>query len=273
METKLNLKKVLVTPTVAKELLLKNNSNRRVSKQTVNSYAHDMRENRWKENTAEFIKVAEDGEILDGQHRLLAVIESNSSIYFDIAYGVNKSVFDVLDTGKIRSSSDVFSTEKIENYTVITAIVKSYLALSKNHKADLNSSSKSNKLTNTIILEEYKKRPEFWQEVATFSHKSYKNFAHILPTSFIGTLYSYFYDISPETSRHFINQLCTGESITNSSITVLRQSLLKDKVSQRKMQPQDKLAIIVKTWNAFRTGRNYRIMKYDRNFENMPKPI
>ena len=86
-------------------------------------------------------------------------------------------------------------------------------------------------------------------------------------------MYSYFYDISPEDSRNFINQVCTGESITNSSISVLRQSLLKDKISQRKMQPQDKLAIIVKTWNAFRLGKNYRIMKFDKNTENMPRPI
>lgn len=273
METKLDLKKVLVTPTLAKDLLLKNNSNRRVSKETVSSYSNDMREKRWKENTAEFIKIAEDGEILDGQHRLLAIIESDCNIYFHIAYGVSKSVFDVLDTGKIRSSGDVFSIERIENSAIISASIKSYLALSKNHKADLNSSSKSHKLTNTIILEEYKRRPEFWQEVASFSHKSYRNFAHILPASFIGTLYSYFYDVSPEESRNFINQLCSGESITNSSISVLRQSLLKDKVSQRKMQPQDRLAIIVKTWNAFRLGKNYRIMKFDRNIENMPKPI
>ena len=273
METNLDLKKVLVTPVLAKELLLKNNSNRTISKETVTSYANDMREKRWKENTAEFIKIAQDGEILDGQHRLLGIVEADCSVYFHIAYGVSKSVFDVLDTGKIRSSGDVFSIERIENSAIISATVKSYLALTKNHRAILNSSSKSHRLTNTIILQEYNKRPEYWQEVASFSNKCHKNFAKILTSSFIGTLYSYFYDISPEDSRNFINQVCTGESITNSSISVLRQSLLKDKISQRKMQPQDKLAIIVKTWNAFRLGKNYRIMKFDKNTENMPRPI
>jgi hypothetical protein len=273
METKLDLKKLLITPTLAKELLLKNNSNRRISKETVHSYATDMREKRWKENTAEFIKIAEDGEILDGQHRLLGIIEADTSVYFDIAFGISKSVFDVLDTGKIRSSADVFSIERIENSVIISAIIKSYLILSKNSRFDLNSSSKSHKLTNTLILEEYQRRPEYWQQVASFSYKCHKNFAKILPASYIGTLYAYFYDISTEDSRNFINQLCSGESITNSSISVLRQALLKDKISQRKMQTTDKLAIIVKTWNAFRLGKNYRIMKFDRNIENMPKPI
>lgn len=273
METKLDLKKVLVTPKLANELLLKNNANRKITDNRVTVYANDMRNGRWKENTAEFIKITEDGDILDGQHRLLAIIQANTCVNFEIAYGVSKSVFDVLDTGKVRSSSDVFSIEKIENSSLISSIIKSYLVISKSSKSDLNKSSLSYGLTNTIILEEYHKRPEFWQELSSFTNKCYKNFAKIIPATFIGTLYSYFYDISPEDSRNFINQLCSGESITNSSISVLRQALLKDKVSQRKMQPSDKLAIIIKTWNAVRLGKNYRIMKFDRNIENMPKPI
>ena len=76
METNLDLKKVLITPKLAKELLLKNNSNRRITKSFVTTYANDMREGRWKGNTAEFIKIADDGDILDGQHRLLAIIET-----------------------------------------------------------------------------------------------------------------------------------------------------------------------------------------------------
>jgi hypothetical protein len=269
----MELKNLLVTPKLAKELLLKNNSNRRVSDVRVDLYAEDMRNGRWKEKTAEFIKIAEDGDVLDGQHRLLAIIKSGTCVNLQIAYGVSKSVFDVLDTGKIRSSADVFSIEKIENYTVISAIIKSYLSLNKNHKTDLNKSSKALGLTNTIILDEYKKRPDFWQETAHFSFKCYRKFAHILPTSFIGTLYAYFYDVSSEDSRNFLNQLCSGEGITNSSISVLRQALLKDKVAQRKMQSQDKMAIIIKTWNAFRLGKNYKIMKFDRNVENAPRPI
>jgi hypothetical protein len=273
METNLDLKKVLITPKLAKELLLKNNSNRRITKSFVTTYANDMREGRWKGNTAEFIKIADDGDILDGQHRLLAIIESDCSVLFDTAFNVPKSVFDVLDTGKKRSSADVFSIEKIENYTIISATIKSYLVVSKNNNLSSKESLTSQRLTNTMILAEYEKRPEFWQEVACFSRKNYKRFAQILPASLIGTLYSYFYDITPEQSRNFINQLCSGDDISNSSIAVLRQALLKDKVSQRKMSFQDKFAIIIKTWNAFRLGKNYRIMKFDRDVEPMPRAI
>jgi hypothetical protein len=273
MESKTEFKKVLITPKLAKELLLKNNSNRRVTKSSVTTYATDMREGRWKQNTAEFIKIADDGDILDGQHRLLAIVESNCSILFDTAFNVPKSVFDVLDTGKKRSSADVFSIEKIENYAVVSASIKSYLVVSKNNSLTLKESLTSQKLTNTIILSEYERRPEFWQELVTFSRKNYKKFAHILPESSIGAMYAYFYDITPEQSRVFINQLCSGENITNTSISVLRQALLKDKISQRKMNFQDKFAIIIKTWNAFRLGKSYRIIRFNKDIEPMPRAI
>lgn len=273
METQLEFKKVLITPQLAKELLSKNNTNRVISKGRISLYANDMLEGRWKENTAEFIKVADNGDILDGQHRLLAIVQSNCPIWFHTAFGLNKSVFDVLDTGKVRSSADAFSVEKIDNYKIISSTVKGYLVLTKNNMTTARESLASQKLTNTIVLEEYSSRPEFWQEVCSFSQRSYRNFSHILSPSFIGTLYSYLYNISPEDSRNFINQVCSGDTITNSSITVLRRALLKDKVSSRKMQFPDKFAIIIKTWNAFRLGKNYQIIKFDKNTENTPKPI
>ena len=42
MESKIEFKKMLITPKLAKEFLANNNSNRRVSEVTVNAYANDM---------------------------------------------------------------------------------------------------------------------------------------------------------------------------------------------------------------------------------------
>jgi hypothetical protein len=63
-----------------------------------------MINNKWKQDTGECIKISKTGRILDGQHRLKAVILSNCSIYFYVATNIDDSVFDVLDTGKARNS-------------------------------------------------------------------------------------------------------------------------------------------------------------------------
>ena len=272
METQKRIEKVLVTPYLASKLLEKNVDNRSIKQPIVNSYADEMKNGNWREDTFEFIKISSEGFLLDGQHRLLAVVQSQKYINFQIAYGLQKDIFPVLDTGAIRSSKDVFSIKKIDNANSITSIIKSYL-VHKNGIGRVRDSNTRLKITNTTILEEYERRPDYWQEVATFSLKCYRNFSHVVSVSTIGSFYSHFYDFSPEQSRDFMSQLCTGESITNSTIITLRNILIKDKISTKKIASDDKLNLIIKSWNAFRLGKNYRVLKFDRNIEFKQKAI
>lgn len=264
--------KILVTPYLASKLLEKNINNRRVSQAVVNSYADEMLNGNWREDTYEFIKMSEDGFLLDGQHRLLAVIKSQKSINFQFAYGLLNNIFPILDTGSNRSSRDVFSIKKIDNANVISSCIKSYI-VNKRGFGRTHDSNLRLRITNTNILEEYEARPEFWQEVATFGLKGYRNFAHVLSTTSIGSFYAYFYDFSPEQSREFISQLCTGENVVNSTIITLRNLLIKDKISNKKISSDDKYNLIIKSWNAYRLGKNYRVLKYDRGTESKQKAI
>ncbi len=47
------------------------------------------------------------GAVLDGQHRLEAIIEYGKPVYFMVTYNVDPQTFKVLDTGKPRSAADV----------------------------------------------------------------------------------------------------------------------------------------------------------------------
>ena len=115
----IEFKKMLVTPTLAKQMLEANTSNRRVRENVVLQYANDMISDRWKENTAEMIKVSATGVILDGQHRLYAIIKANKPIYLHIATNLPDEVFDVLDTGSRRNAADVFMVQGIKNQNLI----------------------------------------------------------------------------------------------------------------------------------------------------------
>lgn len=66
-----------ITPTMAREMLSKNASNfRRANIRVVARYADDMRFGRWHVNGASIV-FGRDGNLIDGQHRLLACIESD----------------------------------------------------------------------------------------------------------------------------------------------------------------------------------------------------
>lgn len=83
----MKLQTVSVTPEVAKSWLQKNGMNRRLSKSHVSRLAHQMREGKWVLN-GQTICFDTDGRLLDGQHRLNAVVESGATVQMTVAMGV-----------------------------------------------------------------------------------------------------------------------------------------------------------------------------------------
>ena len=78
-----------VTPSLAEHFLSKNILNRNISHSLVTKYANDMENGNWRQ-THQGIAFYEDDTVADGQHRLLAVIKSRSTIPMMITYGLKK---------------------------------------------------------------------------------------------------------------------------------------------------------------------------------------
>lgn len=76
---------------------------RRLSKVTVDAYAADMRNGRWRE-TAEPITFDVNGALIQGRHRLAAVVQSGARIRFLIVRGAPANSFAVIDTGRKRTA-------------------------------------------------------------------------------------------------------------------------------------------------------------------------
>lgn len=97
---------VHVTPELAAQILVDHNhSNRKIRPSVVNKYARLMSNGDWKV-TPEAICVSVTGRLLQGQHRLLAIVKSGASCNFLFATGFADDVFDVLDRGAGRSTAD-----------------------------------------------------------------------------------------------------------------------------------------------------------------------
>jgi hypothetical protein len=122
----MEINKILITPEYALELLSNNTGNRRVKEQVVARYVKDMLAGTWKEDTGELIKIAKDGTILDGQHRLLAIVKSGVEISLHVATGLSNEIFSVIDTGASRNASDTLFVSSIENSTIISRSINFY---------------------------------------------------------------------------------------------------------------------------------------------------
>jgi hypothetical protein len=102
----MQIKWVLVTPEMAREMLQKNVNNRSIRVARVMMYANDMKAGKWRDNPQP-IMISESGTITDGQHRLHAVIESGCTVNTAIVYGVPINIRPVVDQGVSRKPGDV----------------------------------------------------------------------------------------------------------------------------------------------------------------------
>lgn len=112
-----------ISPKRAAEMLTANTSNRPLSRTTVRSFADAMRRGEW-QVTHQGIAFDTRGVLVDGQHRLAAVVEADLAVEMTVFTDVDQNTFDVLDTGKKRNAADVLAIEGEKSTTLLAAMVR-----------------------------------------------------------------------------------------------------------------------------------------------------
>ena len=101
---------LLVTPELAQSWLSRRAPfQRSISQDAVAQYAADMRKGAWKFVPNLVISLTPDGFILDGQHRLSAVVQSGIPQRFMIHFDGDQSHFSVIDRGRVRNQVQLAS--------------------------------------------------------------------------------------------------------------------------------------------------------------------
>jgi len=245
----------LITPAIATQLLSRNKDNRRIRQRTVEDYASQMSKNLWR-LTGQGISIDEKQNILDGQHRLLAVIKANKPIQFLVCYDVPRDTFNVYDTGLVRPLSDIFDISQACSQAAITSsIVVRYMELSSRcgKITGSGSSAKQLNISKQEVLEKYLTNSEFWNKVVKLSANCYTKY-RLYTTSEIGSFYAYLIlDCKKDEStvRKFFMQLFSIEQDSYTCTSTLRDFLMKIGLTNRKLDKKVKHMILIKTWNYF----------------------
>src|SRR5256714_11989408 len=114
---------VTITPKKAAEYLERNTANRPLSARTVREFAAAMRRDEWR-ITHQGIAVDTTGALVDGQHRLAAIIEADMPVEIAVFTEVPEGAFDVLDTGRRRNAADVLAIEGEKSAVTLAAMVR-----------------------------------------------------------------------------------------------------------------------------------------------------
>lgn len=116
----MNSKIELITPQKALEYLSKNTNNRTLKKSTVEAIARDIIRGTFI-TTHQGIAFDEDGVLIDGQHRLRAVIAARKPVEMMVTRGVPKETRNVVDRGTSRTIRDliVMTNNGDDHYSVV----------------------------------------------------------------------------------------------------------------------------------------------------------
>jgi hypothetical protein len=128
-----------ITPQMASDILeSRNPHNRNVSESTVQAYANDMKNGRWS-LTHQGIAFDENNNLIDGQHRLWAIVFANVTVELmvttgvpiqEVKNGVVLKPMDVIDGGKVRSTGQKMSlSHGIKNGNQVAAAVRGIISI------------------------------------------------------------------------------------------------------------------------------------------------
>lgn len=139
----------LITPARAEKMLKQNKVNRPISSGTVVAYANDIKAGRWDTDTTACIAFDKNGGMVDGQHRLKAIILANVPVLMWICRGVGDKV--VFDSGRTRTLSDYMKI----NHSELESIYHSTRTLSVIRYLIVKIDNRSNHRVSQHELEEF----------------------------------------------------------------------------------------------------------------------
>ncbi|WP_278400474.1 hypothetical protein [Stutzerimonas kunmingensis] len=99
-----------ISPEQARQWLNLNIGNRPASQAHVAKLERSIREGKWK-MTGDPIRFSKTGKLIDGQHRLQAILNSGSTVQCVVMRDLEDEIFNVIDSGKSRQKSDILFIE------------------------------------------------------------------------------------------------------------------------------------------------------------------
>jgi hypothetical protein len=245
------LKTMMIDPVGAKRLLATNTGNRRVNQRRVSQLATQMIAGHF-ENTGEPVIISDEGILNNGQHRLLAVVESDVAVEMDLRFGIPRKAFVKTDTGAPRNSADVLSIRGVSGASQIAVTLRLLLLYERGlpeHVRDF--------LTNDEVNRAFDRWPDIEEAVAKVHVYRFHPLIRTTPlyaTTFLAARASGASRVSD-----WLHAVATGEKLHREHPAYsLREKLMRgigSDIGNRERQML-RFALMIKSWNAFRNNED-----------------
>lgn len=262
----LTIETVNVTPTMAEKWLGKNVRNRRVNQAKVSEWARAMTRGEWM-LTGEAIKFGVGGELLDGQHRLLGVIESGKTVRMLVVRGLLPEAQDVMDTGRVRGAADQLYIHGHANSSNLAAAAKvAILWETGRFYVDAHRKAVSHK----EVLDFAEGNTMLAFTVARSA--AIKRGCDLRPAIVAMTFYELM-KVDDQAALLFFDRLADGVNLPSGSPILALRARLRAIKDERTLLPAEALVgLVFRTWNAWRAGRKLAVLPLYKGGELIPCP-
>lgn len=244
-----------ITPAIAAQMLKANTSNRRLREPHLAGLVKEIKGGRWKVN-GDMIRFSDNNVIIDGQHRLHAVVRSGVTIQSWVMDGLPADVFNTIDVGKRRSGGDTLGCLGEKNACRMAA------ALIMIDKYMTGRVEKSPMYSNGEIEELLAKYPEVRYSINT--HVKGKK---VLLPAVMDACHYLFSRKNPAAANRFMERVLRGSGLEEGEPEyVLRERLVSNSLAKAKLSKAHVFALCINAWNHSQSGKKINHLKlYVRN--------
>lgn len=243
---------VTITPDMARTWLGSNVKNRKQRRDGIESYARDIKNGHWL-LTGDSIKFDWFGNLIDGQHRLEAIVLANRSIEVVVVWGLNPKVQDRIDNGILRQFRDQLRLRNIEHADIIAPMLRRIILWDEpyNERVQFN----RNRVTAAELEAAFVEHQADVEACAAFVAPIYRGSS--LSASLVAFIFWILQAANDAEARIFIHKMCTGANLgENDPIMVLRDRINKSKKKNRATIAQaEALWLAMFAWNVWLEDR------------------
>jgi hypothetical protein len=245
------------TPELCGVILANNPDNRPLSEKIVLArYTRHMAEGHWQCNGMPIV-IAVTGELNDGQHRLLACVNVGKPFVALLVMGVPRDTRGTVDIGKPKSIADHLMMADQQRKApgslaqAARLIVEYYRYQTMVRRPELDPSSPD--IIEFVAANPSIETDEWYLARAT----KLREVVGLSAGAGMALLWIFGHlDGGREAAEEFTGKLINGTCLEKGDPEfLLRERLLRDRGSKKKMKKEEIYALVIKAWNAFRTGR------------------
>lgn len=250
LSTYVGVEIVDVTPMLAVKWLERNTHNQPLREGRIAEYAREMSEGRWRFN-AEPVQFGDNGVLLNGQHRLWAIVKSGTTQRMLVVRGLDPDVQLSMDQGTRRTPAGQLHIAGIEVSSTVAASIR---VLIRWREGRLFGDMIAVKPTTSEIVAWAQSRPS---DVARLRELSTSGLGQIPVAPSLALAIAFGFDaIDSEDAETFLTGLRTGAGLkAGSPVLALRNRLFRTRETKTRLSDRDMIGLFVVAWNAYRENR------------------